>query len=106
MTEPESTSASRSRWSLSVTCCDDRRSHEVDDAVFASSLGSGRLAALCGRTILAAPMAAPPGPPCPLCRAVLDLDIPRQRRSRAHGAQPEAWLGPDGGSTGMRSPLY
>ena len=95
-----------SRRSLSVTCSNDRRSHQVDDAVLASGLGSGNLAALCGRSILAAPMAAPMGPPCPLCAAVLDLELPRQRRSRTHGSRAAARLGPDGGSTETGSGLY
>ncbi len=96
MTEPDSTSGSPSRWSLSVTCSNDLRSHQVDDAVLASGLGSGHLAALCGRSILAAPMAAPPGPPCPLCAAVLDLDVPRARRFRVHSGSSR----PTGGTAG------
>jgi hypothetical protein len=106
MTELDSSSGSLSRRSLSVTCSNDRRNHQVDDAVYASGLGSGRLAALCGRSIMAAPMAAPPGPPCPLCSAVLELDMPRQRRFRAYAARPAARLGPDGGSPGTGSDLY
>jgi hypothetical protein len=106
MTEPDSPSGSLSRRSLSVTCSNDRRSHQVDDAVLASGLGSGHLSALCGRSILAAPMAAPIGPPCPLCAAVVDLELPRQRRFRAYGARAAARLGPDGGSTENGSGLY
>jgi hypothetical protein len=106
MTELDSSSGPLSRRSLSVTCSNDRRSHLVDDAVLAFGLGSGHLAALCGRSILAAPMAAPPGPPCSLCAAVLDLELPRQRRFRAHAARPAARLGPDGGSPRSGSDLY
>lgn len=106
MTEPDSTAGSLSRRSLSVTCSNDRRSHLVDDAILASGLGSGHLSALCGRAILAAPMAAPMGPPCPLCSAVLDLEVPRQRRFRVLAARAAARPEPDGGSPGAGSGLY
>lgn len=60
---------------VDVTCSADGRSHQVADVMMTAGLGreAGPLVALCGRTVVAAPMSAPPGAPCPLCAAVSEL---------------------------------
>jgi hypothetical protein len=54
-------------WSL-VTCLEDGHSHAVADPVLAEGgIDSGRFPARCGRLIAPVALAAPEGPPCPLC---------------------------------------
>lgn len=59
------------RYFVDVTCATDGRTHHVDELLLSdgSSSGSGRIEALCGRFVVAASMAEPPGPGCQLCRA-------------------------------------
>lgn len=45
--------------------------HRVTDAAAAASRQSDRYQAVCGQLFIAAPLAAPPGPPCPDCAAVM-----------------------------------
>ncbi|WP_214403758.1 hypothetical protein [Pseudonocardia lacus] len=54
----------------------DGTSHLVAFRLYEAGLmsGDGRYAAACGRTVLAASMAAAPGRPCPLCRASVTPD--------------------------------
>lgn len=56
---------------VDVTCTTDGRTHRVDELLLAVGgvSGSGRVEALCGRWVVAASMAEPPGPGCHLCRA-------------------------------------
>jgi hypothetical protein len=58
---------------VEVTCTTDGRMHRIDEVLLAAGRvgGSGRIEALCGRGVLAASMAEPPGPPCHLCAAAL-----------------------------------
>jgi hypothetical protein len=81
--EVESDPFSASRYCVSVTCSRDGRSHQISDVILADELmrGSSGMTALCGRTIVAAALSDPPGPPCPLCTAALELDRPRSRRT-------------------------
>jgi len=59
--------AARRTWSL-VTCIEDGHSHAVADRVLAEGGGgAGRFPARCGRLIAPVALAAPEGPPCPLC---------------------------------------
>ncbi|MGH3846266.1 MAG: hypothetical protein ACRDS0_33335 [Pseudonocardiaceae bacterium] len=50
---------------------DQRLEHRVTDDAIAAGRGSHRYQALCGQLFVAAPMAAPPGRPCPACAAIL-----------------------------------
>ena len=70
----------RSRLSVMVTCSIDGYAHQVDDAMLAEGVarGSGRLLTICGRSIVSAAMIDPPGTPCPLCAAVVDMDPPNE----------------------------
>lgn len=56
---------------VDVTCSTDGRTHRIDEVLLAASSadGSGRIEALCGRRVVAASMAEPPGPACQLCVA-------------------------------------
>jgi hypothetical protein len=50
---------------------DQRLEHRVTDEAIAAGHDSRRYQALCGQVFVAAPMAAPPGRPCPTCAAIL-----------------------------------
>lgn len=63
---------STTRRSYGVLSSVDGRTHQVDELVLTTVLGHG-ISALCGRYILAASLTDPPGPPCPLCTAVVTL---------------------------------
>lgn len=73
---------------LDITCSQDGRAHQIDDAALASAIadGSGRIPALCGQSIVAAAMATPPGPPCPHCSEARRATEPR-RRSGSRGSR-------------------
>jgi hypothetical protein len=60
------------RHCIEVMCVEDRRTHLIDDVMVAAAArtASGRLMAECGRSVLAAALAEPLGPLCPLCVAV------------------------------------
>lgn len=61
------------RQRIFITSSEDGHNHLVDDHVLASGLTylSGRFPAVCGRSIVSAPMVAPPGPECPQCSGVV-----------------------------------
>ncbi|MGH3692795.1 MAG: hypothetical protein ACRDRX_02120 [Pseudonocardiaceae bacterium] len=68
---------------------DQRLEHRVTDESLAAGRGSHRYQALCGQSFVAAPLAAPPGRPCPACAAILGTTsrpaaVPQPRRRR-HG---------------------
>jgi hypothetical protein len=63
----------------SMTCSGDGREHWVGDGV-GDARQSGRHVALCGRHVMPAALAAPPGPACPACAAVVQKM--HQRRGR------------------------
>lgn len=67
MTGDRTSSALHQR--IFITSSEDGHNHLVDDHVLASGLTylSGRFTAVCGRSIVSAPMVAPPGPDCPHC---------------------------------------
>ena len=50
---------------------DQRLEHRVTDEAVAAGHGSCRYLALCGQVFVAAPLAAPPGRPCPACATIL-----------------------------------
>lgn len=58
---------------VQVMGAEDDTAHLVAFRLYEEGLmsGEGRYAAVCGRTVLAASMAAAPGRRCPLCRASL-----------------------------------
>jgi hypothetical protein len=58
------------RHCIEVMCVEDRRTHLIDDVMVAAAARTGRLMAECGRSVLAAALAEPLGPLCPLCAAV------------------------------------
>jgi hypothetical protein len=74
---------STSIQTVTVTCCRDERAHEVPDVELAAAAErrDGRLRAICGHILAAAPMVAPDGPPCPLCAAVRAVK-PREKQAR------------------------
>ncbi|GAA2555234.1 hypothetical protein [Pseudonocardia hydrocarbonoxydans] len=56
---------------LDVLARDDGRTHRVDERVLAATRSTGgRPVARCGRLLVVASLAEPPGPPCPLCAAI------------------------------------
>lgn len=59
---------------VQVTSGEDDTTHLVPFRLYEEGLmsGAGRYIAVCGRTVLAASMAAAPGRRCPLCRASID----------------------------------
>lgn len=66
---------------------DQRLEHRVTDEAIAAGHSSRRYQALCGQVFVAAPLAAPPGRPCPACAAILaqasrpaSMSQPRHRR--------------------------
>ncbi|MGH4002428.1 MAG: hypothetical protein ACRDTJ_33750 [Pseudonocardiaceae bacterium] len=66
---------------------DQRLEHRVTDESLADGRDSHRYQAVCGQLFVAAPLAAPPGRPCPACAAILAttsrpaaVPQPRQRR--------------------------
>ncbi|MGH3769593.1 MAG: hypothetical protein ACRDTX_31345, partial [Pseudonocardiaceae bacterium] len=66
---------------------DQRLEHRVTDEAIAAARSSHRYQALCGQVFVAAPMAAPPGPLCPACAALLvtasrPAGVPEPRRRR------------------------
>lgn len=67
-----------------VTCALDSRAHAVADTELTTSdaLRTGRLHALCGHVIAAAPLCEPDGAPCPTCA---ELQQPPARRRRTRG---------------------
>jgi hypothetical protein len=74
---PSDASARRARGAapvltVTVTCCRDLRAHEGSDVELAAAAErrDGRVRAVCGHVLSAAPMVAPDGPPCPLCEAI------------------------------------
>jgi hypothetical protein len=71
-----------------VTSTRDGFEHLVTEDAIAPSNAS-RYAALCGRDVWTAALAAPPGPRCPACVAVRNADTsdgPRHRRPTRSGA--------------------
>ncbi|MGH3813575.1 MAG: hypothetical protein ACRDUV_14170 [Pseudonocardiaceae bacterium] len=71
---------------------DQRLEHEVTDEAVAAGRNSQRFQSLCGQLFVAAPLAAPPGRPCPACAAILVTAsraaapaAAHQRRRRRHG---------------------
>lgn len=69
---------------------EQRLEHRVTDAAAAASRQSDRYQALCGQRFIAAPLAAPPGLPCPDCSAVLaavprPATTPGRQHHRRHG---------------------
>lgn len=50
---------------------DQRLEHRVTDEAIAAGHGSRRYLAVCGQVFVAAPLAAPPGRPCPVCATML-----------------------------------
>jgi hypothetical protein len=74
---------------MEVMCVEDRRTHFVDDVMVAAaaSTASGRLLAECGRSVLAAALAEPLGPLCPLCVAVREGVASRHVASRRGGTR-------------------
>jgi phage tail protein X len=56
---------------LDVLSSHDGRTHQVAERVLTADPGSagGRPVARCGRLLVVASLAAPPGPPCALCTA-------------------------------------
>ena len=67
---------------ITVTSIDDR-AHEVRETELAVALTrrDGSYQALCGQTIIAAPMVMPDGRPCQPCAAIQDR-IPARRHAR------------------------
>jgi hypothetical protein len=53
---------------ISITCQDDGRAHDVPDEQLAEA--QGRYRALCGHWVTAGSMAQPDGVPCPACAAL------------------------------------
>lgn len=90
----ESAARDVTRRSLGVTCGTDGRLHQIDELVLAADLagGTGQLAALCGRTVIAAAMSDRPGAPCPLCTAATELEssVRRPPPRRVHLRWPGA----------------
>jgi hypothetical protein len=76
------------RHCMEVMCVEDRRTHFVDDVMVAAAARteSGRLLAECGRSVLAAALAEPLGPLCPLCVAVREGVASRHGGTRERGA--------------------
>jgi hypothetical protein len=60
---------------IQVMSAEDGMAHLVAFRLYEAGLmsGEGRFGAVCGKTVLAASMAAAPGRRCPLCRASLDV---------------------------------
>lgn len=67
-------------WLL-MTCAADGHEHWVGDSG-RGGRQSGRYPALCGRLVISAALAAPPGPTCPACAAVATHGHRRQRSRR------------------------
>jgi hypothetical protein len=70
---------------------DQRLEHQAPDEALAAHHTS-RYQALCGQLFVAAPLAAPPGRPCPVCAAILATTsqaaapaAPRQPHHRRYG---------------------
>lgn len=62
----------RPHFFLELTCATDGRTHRVDEVLLARGADvAGRIEASCGRRIVAASMAEPPGRPCLLCAAAV-----------------------------------
>lgn len=77
-----------------VTSVRDGFEHLVADAAMTPG-SAGRYVALCGRAVLAAALACPPGPRCSACVAARTADPVRQRRRhRRRRLGVWAWLSP------------
>ncbi|MGQ0775321.1 MAG: hypothetical protein ACT4NY_13005 [Pseudonocardiales bacterium] len=66
-----------------LTCAVDGRSHCVTEHAFAAGRRHGYYRVLCGRTVVAAAMVCPDGPPCPSCaQHARELGKPVDRAAR------------------------
>lgn len=72
-------------YTIPITCRLDGQAHDVTDENVAAGQRTGQYAALCGYVVVAAPLVAPVGRPCPKCSAVSKpttaaVRQPRRRR--------------------------
>jgi hypothetical protein len=64
----EARSSRSGRLTVSITCQDDGRAHDVPDEELAEA--QGRYRALCGHWVTAGSLSQPDGAPCPACAAL------------------------------------